>query len=339
MTRVRGGKSIYGASVGILMLDARFPRIPGDMGHVGTWPFPVLYRVVRGATPDRVVRRGGEGTLGPFIDAARDLVRDGVDGITTNCGFLSVFQHDIAKAVGVPVATSSLMQTAMVNALLPPGKKAGILTISGSSLTPAHLIAAGIDGVLVNDAPKYKTPRILSFSSHDLPIDLPTMESFRQRGEGEAEYILPELLQMGWSDSSSEAQRNASQASFNYRMVELAMMLFLPLLAVALAIPPKRSTSALGVFVAVVLVVAYHKINQYMQDFAALGRIDPMLGLWGPFAVFVLLIVWWFWQIAYVPGGQPIGALENVFSKIVKRIGRIIRPRRRADAFRVEQSS
>ena len=203
---------------------------------------------------------------------------------------------------------------------------------------PDTIILRLSDGTIVQD-PDGQTPRVLSFTMHDLPIDLPTMESFRQRGEGEAEYILPELLQMGWSDSSSEAQRNASQASFNYRMVELAMMLFLPLLAVALAIPPKRSTSALGVFVAVVLVVAYHKINQYMQDFAALGRIDPMLGLWGPFAVFVLLIVWWFWQIAYVPGGQPIGALENVFSKIVKRIGRIIRPRRRADAFRVEQSS
>lgn len=144
MTRVRGGKSIYGASVGILMLDARFPRIPGDMGHAGSWPFPVLYRVVRGATPDRVVRRGGEGTLGPFIDAARDLVRDGVDGITTNCGFLSLFQEELAEAVGVPVATSSLMQVAMVNRLLPKGRRAGILTISASTLSEAHLLKAGV---------------------------------------------------------------------------------------------------------------------------------------------------------------------------------------------------
>ncbi len=187
--------------------------------------------------------------------------------------------------------------------------------------------------------PDGETPRVLSFELHDLPIDLPTIESFRQRGEGESEYILPELLQMGWSDGATEEQRNASQASFNYRMVELAMMLFMPLLAVALAIPPKRSTSALGVFVAVVLVVAYHKVNQYMQDLASLGRIDPTLGLWGPFAAFALLILWWFWQIAYVPGGQPIGALETAFSKLVKKIGRIIRPRRRADAFRAEQAS
>jgi len=142
--RVTGGKSVYGASVGILMLDARFPRIPGDMGNATTWPFPVHYRIVRSATPDRVVRRGAEGLLDTFIAAARDLVADGVDGITTNCGFLSLFQAELADAVGIPVATSSLMQVSMVNRLLPAGRRAGILTISASTLTPLHLDKAGV---------------------------------------------------------------------------------------------------------------------------------------------------------------------------------------------------
>ena len=139
-----GGKAIYGAAVGILMLEARFPRIPGDMGNALTWPFPVHYRVVRDASPDRVVRGGAEGLLGRFVDAARDLVADGVDGITTNCGFLSLFQEELAAAVGVPVATSSLMQVGMVNRLLPPGRRAGILTISGSTLTARHLDKAHV---------------------------------------------------------------------------------------------------------------------------------------------------------------------------------------------------
>ncbi len=141
---VTGGKSIYGAAVGILMLDARFPRIPGDMGNATTWPFPVHYRIVRSATPDRVVRKGAEGLLDTFLDAARDLVADGVDGITTNCGFLSLFQQELADAVGVPVATSSLMQVEMVNRLLPAGRRAGVLTISASTLTPLHLEKAGV---------------------------------------------------------------------------------------------------------------------------------------------------------------------------------------------------
>jgi hypothetical protein len=139
-----GGKAVYGAAVGILMLEARFPRIIGDMGNALTWPFPVHYRVVRGASPDKVVRQGAPGLLDAFVDAARGLVADGADGITTNCGFLSLFQAELAAAVGVPVAASSLMQVSMVNGVLPPGKRAGILTISASSLTSGHLEKAGV---------------------------------------------------------------------------------------------------------------------------------------------------------------------------------------------------
>jgi len=142
--KVRGGRAIYGAAVGILMLEARFPRIPGDMGNAESWDFPVRYRLVRGASPDRVVRRGAPGLREAFIEAARELVAEGADGITTNCGFLAPFQRDIAAAVGVPVATSSLMQVATVERLLPPGRRCGVLTISGSSLTPEVLAAAGV---------------------------------------------------------------------------------------------------------------------------------------------------------------------------------------------------
>jgi Asp/Glu/hydantoin racemase len=140
----QGGRAIYGAPLGILMLDARFPRIPGDMGNATTWPFPVLYRVVRGASPERVVLQGARGLLDDFIAAAQDLVALGAEAITTNCGFLALFQAELAAAVRVPVATSSLMQVPWVQATLPPGKRVGVLTVSKASLTPAHLIAAGV---------------------------------------------------------------------------------------------------------------------------------------------------------------------------------------------------
>jgi hypothetical protein len=144
MTIARGGKALYGAPLGILMLEARFPRIPGDMGNATTWPFPVLYRVVRGASPDRVVLQGAQGLLPGFIEAAQDLVRLGAEAITTNCGFLCLFQKELAAAVGVPVATSSLMQVPWLQAALPPGKRVGIVTISAASLTPAHLRSVGV---------------------------------------------------------------------------------------------------------------------------------------------------------------------------------------------------
>ena len=139
----RGGKSIYGANVGILMLETRFPRIPGDVGNAATWPFPVLYRIVADASPDRVVRQGASGLLDAFVEAGKELVRVGADGLTTSCGFLALQQAELARACAVPVATSSLMQVAAVDALLPPGKRAGILTISKASLTERHLALSG----------------------------------------------------------------------------------------------------------------------------------------------------------------------------------------------------
>jgi len=140
-----GGKALYGARVGILMLEARFPRIPGDMGNAPTWPFPVLYRVVPGASPQRVVCDKAHGLLGDFLAAAAELVRLGADGITTTCGFLSLYQREIAAHVGVPVATSSLMQIPFIERVLPPGKRVGVITISAASLTKEHLVAAGAD--------------------------------------------------------------------------------------------------------------------------------------------------------------------------------------------------
>ena len=140
----RGGKSIYGAPLGILMLEARFPRIPGDMGNGSTWPFPVLFRVVRGASPEKVVLQGARGLLPDFIAAAQDLVDLGAEAITTNCGFLTLFQAELAAAVKVPVATSSLLQVPWVQAMLPPGQRVGVITVSRASLTRAHLAAAGV---------------------------------------------------------------------------------------------------------------------------------------------------------------------------------------------------
>src|SRR6201997_1506247 len=171
----RGGKALYGAPLGILMLEARFPRIPGDMGNGTTWPFPVLYRVVSGATPEKVVLKGAAGLLPDFIDAAKELVRLGAEAITTNCGFLSLFQKGIAASVGVPVATSSLMQVPWVQATLPPGKRVGLVTVSASTLSPAHLAGAGVplDTPLVGTENGKEFFRVLiKAEKEDMDIDL-----------------------------------------------------------------------------------------------------------------------------------------------------------------------
>jgi lipopolysaccharide export system permease protein len=188
---------------------------------------------------------------------------------------------------------------------------------------PDTIILRLSEGQIVQDMPG-ASPRVLSFSRHDLPIDLPAIEKFRTRGDKDREYVLPELLRIGWSDKASPEARVASRASLNYRLAEVLMMIFLPLLAVALAVPPKRSSSALGVFVSVVMVTVYHKLCEYGQNVAALGRSDPVLVQWGPFVLFALIIAWMYWRIAYVPGGQPIGALERFAGSFSKQLAKLL---------------
>jgi lipopolysaccharide export system permease protein len=209
------------------------------------------------------------------------------------------------------------------------GKTLAVTADHGTFLAtddPDTIILRLSNGRLVHNAPGYKAPRVLSFQAHDLPIDLPAIENFRGRGRGdEEELTIPELVRYGQSEALPNKTQNAIRANFHYRMVEVVMMLLVPLLAVALAVPPKRSTSGLGIFLSIAMVVTYHKVNQYAEQMGAQGRVDPILALWGPFAIFAGLILWMYWTLAYKPGGQPIGGLERVFSKFAKALGRVLR--------------
>jgi lipopolysaccharide export system permease protein len=180
-------------------------------------------------------------------------------------------------------------------------------------------------GTLIHDAPSYESPRVLSFTSHDIPIPLPKIENFRTRGGKDREYLITELIQIGLDAQKPELDRNRAWANFHFRLVEVAMMLLLPLLALALAIPPKRSTSALGVFLSIVMVVTYHKINEYAEGIGGMGIVHPFIALWLPFLLFAALILWMYHIIAHVPGGQPIGALEVFATKSGKWVKRIFR--------------
>lgn len=143
MPVLKGGRAFYGEAIGILVLDTRFPRPPGDIGNATTFDFPVRFKVVRGASPRRVVIEQDPDLLKPFLQAALELQEDGVKAITTSCGFLALFQREMAAALEIPVFTSSLMQMPAVYRMLRPDKKIGILTANSQHLTPRVLEAVG----------------------------------------------------------------------------------------------------------------------------------------------------------------------------------------------------
>ncbi|AYO31123.1 aspartate/glutamate racemase family protein [Biomaibacter acetigenes] len=144
---VKGGRTNYGEAIGILMLDTKFPRIPGDIGNALTFDFPVKYKKVKGATSQRVVREADPSLIAPFIEAARELEEEGVSAITTSCGFLAIFHEYLADAVSIPVFTSSLLQVPIVFRMLKKGQKVGIMTASKPHLTELHFKGAGIKDI------------------------------------------------------------------------------------------------------------------------------------------------------------------------------------------------
>jgi hypothetical protein len=143
-TILKGGSPFYGVDVGIILLDAAFPRPPGDVAHAATFPFPVLYEVVGDATPRRVVEEAAEGLLAPFIDAVNRLVDRGVRGIATCCGFLAIYQQELAAKSPVPVATSSLLQIPQVLRTIGTQDRIGVLTINSATLDERHFSGVGV---------------------------------------------------------------------------------------------------------------------------------------------------------------------------------------------------
>jgi Asp/Glu/hydantoin racemase len=147
--KVTGGRTNYGEAIGIIMLDTVFPRIPGDVGNASTFPFPVRYLTVEGASPQRVVKEADPALLQPFIDAAQRLERDGVKAIATSCGFLAIFHQELVDAVHIPVYSSSLLQVHTARAVLNKNKIIGIITARAQSLTSRHMAGVGIEHIPV----------------------------------------------------------------------------------------------------------------------------------------------------------------------------------------------
>ncbi|HXJ77879.1 MAG TPA: aspartate/glutamate racemase family protein [Candidatus Methylomirabilis sp.] len=176
--KVRGTTNLYGYTIGILVIEGHFPRLPGALGNATTFAFPVLHHVVAGATGDRVVRQAPDDLVTPWIEGARALETAGVRAITTSCGFTAMFQRELTEAVDVPVFASSLLLVPLVARMLKPGHRVGILTADARHLTRRHFEGVGIDPASVVVAGLEGRPEFDEVVFHDrADLDVGRMEA------------------------------------------------------------------------------------------------------------------------------------------------------------------
>lgn len=130
----------YGHDIGVLLIDCRTPFIPGDVGNASSYRYPVLFRTVPDVTLDRLIEQGDLSLTDKVIETARSLEAAGVTAITSDCGYMMHFQHQVAAAVSIPVMLSSLLQLPFIASLLGPDQAVGIVCANRRRLT-ADLLA------------------------------------------------------------------------------------------------------------------------------------------------------------------------------------------------------
>lgn len=180
--RTRRAAESYGQSVGILLLDAKAPFIPGDVANASSYGYPVIYKTVEGlSTP--VCLNGAPEFNAKMAKAAKELEAAGVRGISSDCGFMLQFQDAVREAVKVPVALSSLLQIPFIAKMLAPERPIGVITADSTNLTPEFLKRGGIEAknpVVIRgmqDEPEFKTAVLEEKGTLD--SDLITEETVR----------------------------------------------------------------------------------------------------------------------------------------------------------------
>jgi aspartate/glutamate racemase len=145
--RARSGQIANGYPIGMLCAQWNIPFVPGDLNHAGTFDFPMRYVEVEGLIGAEILRGDGAKFTELIVSAARGLEAEGVRAITSNCGFMAVFQEAVAAAVDVPVFLSSLLQLDMVTRMVGPNRRVGVLSANAAGITPALLQGVGFTNV------------------------------------------------------------------------------------------------------------------------------------------------------------------------------------------------
>jgi hypothetical protein len=142
----RRERCCYGMGLGIIILDDVYPGFPGDVRNASAYPFPIQYEICEGVDIQALVfAEDKSACLAPILRAAERLERIGCRAIAAECGYFAYFQREVAAHCGVPVFMSSLLQVPLMQRVVSPDRQVGILCAFRRHLTPAHLLAVGID--------------------------------------------------------------------------------------------------------------------------------------------------------------------------------------------------
>jgi hypothetical protein len=103
------------------------------------------------------------------------LEQAGVSAITTSCGFLVLFQDELAAQVKVPFFASSLLQLPLVRRMV--RGSIGVITANGSALNAEHLRAAGAgDAPVVVAGMEQYSAFSAAILAQTAPPDFPVVE-------------------------------------------------------------------------------------------------------------------------------------------------------------------
>lgn len=146
---LQGGLNICGVPIGVLCLESYFPKPPGHIKCPSSFSFPISYKTLKGVTVAKLLKEPSSAQMDLFIAAARELEQEGVRAITGSCGFLALYQKELAASVDIPVFASSLLQVPFVYQMLGANRKVGVITAHKESLSPDHLKAVGVQEEMV----------------------------------------------------------------------------------------------------------------------------------------------------------------------------------------------
>jgi len=126
--RQQAGEPYAGCSIGVLVMDLWYPKVPGNVANSCTYDYPVSFKVISQEDCNTwELMKGDPRVLEPIIEKLREFEREGVRAVACACGYFARFQKELAASVNIPIWTSSLIQLPWIKIGLKDDQKIGII--------------------------------------------------------------------------------------------------------------------------------------------------------------------------------------------------------------------